>query len=277
VSSFLGLCLAVASLAQSNITGEVIAGTGVDLSRLYVEVVPLTQLHQSPERVMVGPNGRFEARNLTAGSYQFRVLDERGNLLGTATQNAGPHYGSIEIRLPSSGRSRNNPVNTGPISVSRLRQDPNGNADRELYLALWEVKQKNWKGAEKHFEKALRADEGHGRAAANFAALELQLGNSKRAEEIARKALVHDPANPRLRHALGASLAAQNIYTEETIEGFVAAAAETPKTFLAAAQIEFNRGNWVKARQYASSYLKTEDKEYRELAERITTLPDKKP
>src|SRR5262249_54174674 len=139
---------------------------------------------------------------------------------------------------------------------------------------LWEFRHKNWKNAQKHFEKALKADERHARAAANWAALELQLGNPKRAEEIARRALNFEPDNVRLRHALAASLLAQNVISDEMIEGFAAAGAETPKTFLAAAQLEFKRGNWRKAKSYAKAYLDTGDKEFIVNAQEFIRLPD---
>lgn len=165
-------------------------------------------------------------------------------------------------------------VASGTVSVKSLRADPNGKAARELEQALWDVKYKNWKNAVKHFEKALKADEAYSRAAANWAILELQLGNAAKAESIARKALAHDPKNARLKHVLGASLFAQGVLTDETVTAFAAAGAESPDALLAAAHIEFQRGNWGSVREFARAYLTTGDKEHREFAERLRALPD---
>ncbi len=273
----LPLCLfSLHAQTMTSISGEVVvSGGSVDPSRLTVEVVGMqSNMNQSPERVLVGPNGRFEARNLTAGSYQFRVYDDRGNLMGSAVQTAGQQYGNVEIRVNGAAAGSLGSNIGRAISVKNLRADPNGKAERELEQALWYVRDKNFKNAVKHFEKALRADEGYSRAAANWAALELQMGNAAKAEEIARKALQRDANNPRLQHALGASLVAQQIYSDETVNALAGAGKESPKTLLAAAQVEYKRGNWSKARRYAKAYLDTGDKEFKAFAEKVKELPD---
>ncbi len=165
-------------------------------------------------------------------------------------------------------------VAPGTVSVKSLRADPNGKAARELEQALWDVKYKNWKSAVKHFEKALKADESFSRASANWGILEIQLGNAAKAESIARRALAHDPKNLRLKHVLGASLFAQGVLTDETVTAFAAAGAESPQALLAAAHIEFQRGNWSSVRKFAKAYLTTGEKEHREFAERLRALPD---
>ena len=162
----------------------------------------------------------------------------------------------------------------GTVSVKSLRADPNGKAARELEQALWDVKYKNWKSAVKHFEKSLKADEGYSRASANWAILEVQLGNAAKAETIARKALGHDPRNPRLKHVLAASLLAQGVLTDETVTSFASAGTESPQALLAAAHVEFQRGNWSSVRKYARAYLLSGDKEHRDFAERLKELPD---
>jgi tetratricopeptide (TPR) repeat protein len=262
--------------AQTNqvVSGEVLAAPGIDPSRLIVEISPLGSSNQPPERVLVSPTGRFEARNLEAGSYQFRVYDERGTVLGSATQNAGPYYGSVEIRLKSNPNRTPQNIVSRAVSVQSLRSDPNGKAEREFQHALWDVRDKNWKGALKHFEKAVKADEAYTRASANWAALELQLGNNVHAEEIARKALKHDPKSPRLLHALGTSLMMQGKLTDETVTSLEAAGVEQPKTYLAAAQVEYRRGNLSKARKLANSYLKTGDKQFLDFAHKLTAIPE---
>jgi tetratricopeptide (TPR) repeat protein len=162
----------------------------------------------------------------------------------------------------------------GTVSIKSLRADPNGKAARELEQALWDVRYKNWKGAVKHFEKSLKADEAYSRASANWAILEVQLGNAVKAEAIARKALRHDPKNLRLRHVLAASLVAQGVLTDETVTSFADAGAESPQALLAAAHVEFQRGNWSSVRKYAKAYLQSGDKEHRDFAERLKALPD---
>jgi tetratricopeptide (TPR) repeat protein len=273
LSSLTGTSI-VRAQANQAISGEVIAPPGTDPSRLIVEISPLGNSNQPPQRVLVSPTGRFEARNLEAGAYQFRVQDEHGTLLGSTTQSAGQYYGSVEIRLKANPDRTPQALIPRAVSVKSLRSDPNGKAEREFEHALWDVRDKNWKGALKHFEKAVKADETYTRASANWAALELQLGNPQHAEVIARDALKHDPKSPRLLHALGTSLMLQGKLTDETVTALEAAGVDQPKTFLAAAQVEYRRGNWSKARKLANSYLKTGDTQYLDYANRLTAIPE---
>jgi tetratricopeptide (TPR) repeat protein len=264
----------VRAQANQTISGEVIVGPGTDASRLIVEIAPLGASNQPPEKVLVSPTGRFEARNLEAGAYQFRVYDQQGTFLGSTTQNAGQYSGTVEIRLRPNPNRATQTIVPRTISVKSLRSDPNAKAEREFEHALWDVRDKNWKGAQKHFEKAVKADETYTRASANWAALELQLGNIAHAEQIARNGLKHDPKSPRLLHALGTSLMMQDKLTDETVTSLEAAGVEQPKTYLAAAQVEYRRGHWSKARKLATSYLKTGDKQFVDFAKKLTAIPE---
>lgn len=262
------LCLCTCLSAQNNafITGAVIVPEGHDAGRYSVEVVGMSSAGGPPEQVLVQSSGRFEVRNLESGTYTLRVLDERGAVVGGASASTGGMFGPVEIRVGGAPKAR---VGSGKISVSRLREDPDGKADREMNYGLWYARDKNWDKARKHFEKALRMDSGHVRTLANWAALEMQQGHATEAESLARKGLAMEPDNVRLLHALGVSLLSQGVLTDEAAHALEKAGKEQPKLYLAAAELAYRRGNAAKAHQLAQSYIRTGDTEHLQAARDI--------
>lgn len=242
-------------------TGVIQTRPGVDPSQFTIEV--------EGQRYGVGSNGRFDLHNLPRGASNLRVLDENGNVVGMSTIAPGG-FAPIEVRV-SAGMAREAAGPAASVSVESLRADPDGKAEKEFHYGLWEANTKDWKSAAKHFEKALKIDERHTRAAANWAAMEVQLGNHARAEEIARRGLKYAPSNGRLLHALGMSLLGQQQLTDEAVAALTDAGKEIPKVLLMAAQAEYVRGNWDRTRQLAEAYLSSGEREFREVAERLKT------
>jgi hypothetical protein len=263
------VCTCVCALAQAtnfNASGVIHTKAGVDPSQFTVEVT--SDLSGVPDqRIHVGSDGRFDMNNLPRGMVHIRVVDERGSIVATSTLPSGS-FAPVEIRV-SAGFARGNAGPATAVSVESLKADPDGKAEREFRYALWDANDKDWKSAAKHFAKALKIDERHTRAAANWAAMELQLGNHAHAEEIARLGLKYAPSNCRLLHALGIALLGQKQLTDEAVGALSNAGKEIPKVLLMAAQAEYMRGNWDRTRQLADAYLNTGEKEFREVAERL--------
>lgn len=239
----------------------------------------MTASGSPPERVLVQSGGRFEVRNLEAGTYNIRVLDERGSIVGGASAATGGMFGPVEIRVAGAPKQV---TGSGKISVSRLRADPDGKADREMSYGLWYARDRNWDKARKHFEKALRADAGHVRTLANWAALEMQQGHAVEAESIARRGLALEADNVRLLHALGVSLLSQGIFTDETARALEAAGSQQATLYLAAAELAVRRGDTGKARRMAEAYISSGEKAHlaaaRSLADRMArALPETAP
>lgn len=247
--------------AQNHFSGSGTIHTrqGVDPSQFTVEV--------DGQRFGVASNGRFDLSNLPRGASNIRVLDESGNVVAISTIQPDSHA-PIDVRV-AAGFAH---TPTGPaatVSMESLRVDPDGKAEKEFQYGLWEANVKDYKAAAKHFDKALRIDARHSRAAANWSAMEIQLGNHARAEEIARRGLQYAPSNARLLHSLGMSLLGQRHLTDEAVNALANAGKEIPKVLLMAAQAEYVRGNWGRTRQLADAYLNSGEKEFREVAERL--------
>jgi hypothetical protein len=249
------------SQSHFNGSGTIQTRPGVDPSQFTVEV--------EGHRFGVASNGRFDLTNLPRGASNLRVVDESGRVVAISTIHPESHA-PVEVRV-SAGFARTPAGPAATVSVASLRSDPDGKAEKEFRYALWEANAKDWKAAAKHFEKALKIDARHTRAAANWSAMEVQLGNYARAEEIARRGLRHEPSNGRLLHALGMSLLGQRQLTDEAVTALADAGREIPKVLLMAAQAEYVRGNWDRTQQLADAYLSSGEKEFREIAERLKT------
>jgi len=76
-----------------------------------------------------------------------------------------------------------------------------------------------------------------------------------RGEDAARKALALDPKNPRAHYLLGTVLAMQPGKELEALEHLQAAAHDTPKARLLAAQVRVRIGDVERARQDLTDYL----------------------
>ena len=262
MSTRLGVMLLSSSLSAQMFfsgSGKIQARPGVDPAQFTVEV--------GDQRTGVGSNGRFEFHHLPNGTHNVRVLDERGTVVAVSTVQPGA-FAPLELRV-SAGIARVANAPAASVSVESLRLDPDGKAEVEFNYALWYANTKDWKGAAKHFDKALKIDERHTRAAANWAAMEVQLGNHAHAEEIARKGLKYAPSNGRLLHALGVSLLGQGKMSDEAVEALSNAGKEIPKVLLMAAQAEYLRGNWERTRELADAYLGSGEREFRAVAERL--------
>ncbi len=263
------VCTCVCALAQFtsfNGSGVIQTRAGVDPSQFTIEVSSGTG-GMPDQRISVSSNGRFELHNLPQGYVNIRVVDERGTVVGTSGMQSGS-FAPVEIRV-SAGIARQAAGPPAVVSVESLRADPDGKAEREFNYGLWYANTKDWKGAAKHFDKALKIDERHTRAAANWAAMEVQLGNHAHGEEIARRGLKYAPSNGRLLHALGMSLLGQKLLIDEAVEALSNAGKEIPKVLLMAAQAEYLRGNWNRTRQLADAYLSSGEREFLAVAEKL--------
>lgn len=120
------LCLC--SYAQQS-AGQIQTRSGVDPSQFTVEVSS-SGTSMPDQRIAVGSNGRFELPSLTNGSYNIRVVDERGSVVGVSIIQSGS-FAPIEIRV-TGGIARGSAVIARAVSLESLRADPDGKAEREF-------------------------------------------------------------------------------------------------------------------------------------------------
>jgi tetratricopeptide (TPR) repeat protein len=254
------LLLAVSLFGQDpsrryRVDGRIQSSSG-PLDRLRVEIAdisspaPLTQL-------MVHTDGSLQSIDLSAGTYEFRVLSPHGELLAKVLWQV-PAARDIEIRLPGGTETA-----AGPVSVYRLSHKVPGKARKNWEKSAKAVREGKTEAARDLLDEAIEADPEfadalHARgvialqsqdvpAAREFltkaaalddanaeyqadAAVATYLSEaSPQAETMARTAIRMDPENPKAHYVLGLSLLRQGKRGEEVLRSLRAASPKYPR------------------------------------------------
>lgn len=271
------------STGSFTLTGEV---SGGDFRNLLVELYN-SQSHAVIDRAQVGSNGDFRFFNVTAGMYTVRVVPALSDqALIEEYRDINATSSPLVLRLPESTEAK--PV-SGTISVSQLRHPIPKQALRAFAEALKYSEAKNTPLAIEKLEQAIRLAplyrEAHGNLGVQYlradrnqdAAVQfqqaLELGppdamlyvnlacahflmrDYTRGEDAARKALALGPKSPRVHYLLGTVLAMQRGKELEALEHLQAAALDTPRARLLAAQVWIRIGDVKRARQHLTDYL----------------------
>jgi tetratricopeptide (TPR) repeat protein len=241
--------------------GQVTTADGaLPAQMLFVEVIELG--HRSAnERVTVSANGDFDTHPLSAGNYEFRVVDASGSLLASENMAVGDFGGSLTIRLPD--RTPHESPGGGVVSLSSLQHKVPKKARRELAKAELVMSRGELEESIKHLRAAIAIDPQYLEAynnlgcrlirlerpqeavkaltkateldpkapfpLANLSAALLMARDVTGAESAARRALSVDPSSARAHYLLGLSLLSERKYTPEATQNIRLAAQEFPR------------------------------------------------
>jgi len=265
------------------LTGEV---SGAELRNLLVELYNL-QNHAIIDRVQVGSNGDFRFFNVTAGMYTVRVvtapseepvLEEYRDINATSSplslrlpepREAKPVSGTIsvsQLRHPIPKQAfrafaeaqKYSEAKDGPRAIEKLEQairlEP-AYRDAHSNLGVQYLRTDRYQEAAAQFQQALDIGPPDPMLYVNLACAHFLMRDYLRGEDAARKALALDPKNSKAHYLLGAVLATQPGKELDALEHLQAAAHDTPKARLLAAQVRVRMGDIKHARQDLTDYL----------------------
>jgi tetratricopeptide (TPR) repeat protein len=286
------------------LTGEVSAADRAQLSCFLVELYNL-QTHAVLDRVQARSNGDFQFSNVTPGMYAVRVIEEP-NQQPVVEQYHSITSTSSPLMLRISTNSEAKPV-SGTVSLHQLQHPVPKQA-----LRAFEEARKDKKHAIEKLEEAIRIAPdyyaahaslgveylhasryaeaaGQFRAAlepgspnpalyVNLACANFLMRDYPAGEEAARKALALDPKNSRVHYLLGTVLSMRPGKEPEALEHLQAAAEQTPKARLLAAQLRVRLGDIPSARRDLTDYLNSGAQENRAKVESwLAQLPQDAP
>ena len=296
-TAFLFLALGVA-WAQPNtahsfpLRGEIVSSSS-SLGTLTVELIPRGS--GTSERISVNPDGTFQIRAVTAGTYDLRVIGFGNRLIHeeTISVNASSQDFTIRLPEPSGTGSANRSVTGNSISYAQLQHkipaqaqklfdrgeqalakhnlqqacdyyrqavasDP-GFADAYAQLGSTEASLGRLPEAAEEFQKAIDAAPEHQLALSNLAIVLAKLRRFREAGEVARRALKVLPGSGRVHYILAASLIEEKGNMEEAIEHLELAGSDIPSAHLAASDLLAERGRHDEAIRQIEAYLLVAD------------------
>lgn len=246
----------------------------------------------------VAADGSFLAPQLSAGSYEFRVLDMHGDMLTTQFVTVSSGAGRIDLRVPGIERPR--PV-SGSVSIHELATRLPKNVKKLVARAEDDLSRGDIRGSIKHleaalaqcpdcalvhnnlgsrymrvgafaeavrsFERAVELDPASAKAHGNLAIALVTIKSFNAAEEAARKALRLDHIYVPARYVLGLVALGRRECTLESVAHLEAAADLYPRARLSAAAALECRGDDRAAAAHLSAYLKDPHAELREQVE----------
>lgn len=279
--------------ANSRIRGDVYplpAGAGT----LIVELSANGTVASNSARV--DPDGSFEFRSVTPGTYELRLVTVGGAILHQETVVLSTANQSLAIRLsdPTPGnRSAGGTVSMRQLShkvppSARKAFDKGGQAESkgklqdaaDFYrqavsidpeyadafneLGAIESKQGDLPHALEHFRKAVEVAPDHALALSNISIVLAKLRRFEEASEAARRALRVMPGSAPLHFVLATSLLLSSGDSDEVLENLEQSAGEVPRAHLMAAELLVRRGKREEATRHVQDYLRAapaDDKE----------------
>jgi tetratricopeptide (TPR) repeat protein len=274
--STLALFWAAAAFAQQsfNISGELVADPPRDFNRFTVEVIASSS-HSAAARAFVTTGGRFELRNLAAGTYRLQVLDSAGSVVIQETLVPSPLTANVRFTVPNNpGKST---AITGVIGAAELNHKTSRKAVKEMLLAETYKNSGDHLKAIEHLKTAVEIDPksveahtnlgveyartGHYRAAreeftatmdlglrgsqqyCNLAIAALGLNETETAESNVRSALALDSRSPQANYLMGKILAERPERSADAIRYLRLAAPEMPAVNFVLAQTYIRAGD----------------------------------
>ena len=194
---------------------------------------------------------------------------------------------SLSPRQPANGSASSPPGNPGTVSVAELRIPPK--ATHELEQSVKAYRSGNWRDSATHlekvlvlypqfspahnvlgrlyvnlheyekalieFEKATIAEPGSAQELHNLSVTLYLLKRYQEAESTARATLEIDPTRPTTRYVLGCALAAEELFTAESVELLRQSTTQFPNARLLLANVLLKRGDVNGAEAELQAYL----------------------
>jgi predicted Zn-dependent protease len=261
----LSTVLFVAGAQQTGkISGQLLTGSGARTGIYTVELAGAAT-HQTLDRIISNPDGRFEFFSVAPGSYTLVVKTDDGHPIAIQDVPSLVGSGPIEIQIPEVPRVK--PVD-GTIAANTLGHHPPKKALREMGAA---IRAGDSPGALEHLQLAIRIDpdfsEAHTNLGAqyaragqyeaayvefetvlklgpkgaaqyyNLAVVELAMNRVETAEHDLRRALLIDSRHSLSNYLLGKLLAGQPEHYEEAVRRLKFAAPDVPKANLELARL----------------------------------------
>jgi tetratricopeptide (TPR) repeat protein len=242
----------------------------------------------------VNPDGTFQIRAITAGTYDLRVIGFGNQLLHEETISVNASSQDFTIRLPErSGSGSANRAAGTSVSYAQLQHkipaqaqklfdkgeqalakhnlpqacdyyrqavasDP-GFADAYAQLGSTEASLGRLPDAAADFQKAIDVAPEHQLALSNLAIVLAKLRRFHEAGEVARRALKVVPGSGRVHYILAASLIEEKGNIDEAIEHLELAGGDIPSAHLAASDLLIERGRHDEAVRQIEAYLLVAD------------------
>jgi tetratricopeptide (TPR) repeat protein len=286
------------------VRGEISSG-GTVTSTLTVELTSTNASYS--ETASVSGDGTFEFRSAAAGTYWLRVFAGAGGLIHEELVTVGGPGQILSVRLSdrsSANRSTDSTVSLHQLTHKVPRQaqkaydkgrqavhkgdqhaaeeffrqavevDPEF-VDAHNELGASEVALGELSAALEHFQKAIDLVPEHRLALPNLSIVLAKLKRLHEAGDVARRALVVLPGEPRMHYILALSLLAENKPTPEALNSLHRASSEIPKAHIVAAEVLANTGRRDEAVLELEEYLRVQpedDKERPNVEARLAEL-----
>jgi tetratricopeptide (TPR) repeat protein len=242
-----------------------------------------------PEIVPVNPDGSFEFRSATPGSYQLRITGAGGGVLHEERVYISGPNDHLSVRLPDSPNASR--AAGASISIRQLQHKVPPEALKAFTKGQSAAKKGNVQDAVEQFQAALRIDPefaeahndlgaeraaqgdlsqaaeefqkavdlvpDHRLALANLCIVLAKLKQFGEAVAVGRRVLKLDPSNSGVHLILALSLMATRGDPAEALDHTQKAAAEIPMARVAAAELLLEIGKRVEAVQQLQEYLHT--------------------
>ena len=286
------------------VRGEISSGSVVT-STLTVELSSNNSSYS--ETASVSGDGTFEFRSAPPGAYWLRVFAGAGALIHEEMVSVGGPGQILSIRLntqSSANRSAGSTVSLQQLTHKVPRQAQKAydkgrqaalkgdqhaaegffrqavEADPEFVdahneLGASEVALGELPEAAEQFQKAIDLVPEHRLALPNLSIVLAKLKRFHEAGEVARRALLVLPGEPRMHYILALSLLAENKQTPEVLNNLRRAAPEIPKAHIVAAEVFANTGRPDEAVLELEEYLRVQpadDKERPKVEARLAEL-----
>jgi tetratricopeptide (TPR) repeat protein len=285
------------------LSGELSETTSYANSRLMVELRSLDGRGGPTPRSYVNPDGTFEFRELSSGTYELIVSTDRGAAVRNEIVHVSEQNNRVSLRLgPIGGEVTHN----GVVSIQRLQHKPPKAARKEFeraYKAQREKKSEeeilhlrkaieldpeyfeaynnlgvrylelgDYANARKNLERVIAIDERSAEGHTNLAALSLSEGFPSEAETHARRSIALGGDPSKTSYLLGLALAYQG-RLRDAITPLENAAGSMPRAKLVLADVYAKTGDRVSAGHQLKSYLESGQPERRAEVERwMSTL-----
>jgi tetratricopeptide (TPR) repeat protein len=256
------------------------------IGTLTVELSPNGDGHS--QNVVVNPDGTFDFRRVTPGSYELRVLAAGDTVLDQETVIVSTPWQSLSIRIPDStstsrhgediisarqlihkvpiearkafekgerAKTKGNPQMAAELFRQAVSIDPEF-ADAFNELGAVEAEHGDLPQAIKSFQKAIDVVPEHRLALANLSIVLAKSGRYEDAAAVARRALKFTPGSGILHYVLASSLLVKG-ESDEVLDHLERSTSEVPFAHLLAAQILAHRGQRLEAMHHVEDYLRT--------------------
>jgi tetratricopeptide (TPR) repeat protein len=249
--------------------GELTSDSPREYGQFAVDLQPVTGGGGNTiDRAFVGPDGRFQFRNVTPGSYLIVVKDRSGQVVSQQYGNTND-MGSFSVRLPEERKEK--PI-SGLVSLAELSHNPPKAAMKAYREASKKGEQGDWTKSIELLEKAVQLDPDFLQAINNLGSHYMRVGRYDAAAQCFRRAIVLAPKTPMLHGNLAQSLLYLRDYqaAEAAAREAIALNASdplTPRAQLALGLALAGRGEYTNARAIMVTCAHSPDDAVRKAAE----------